>query len=170
MMYLFWWQTFIHVIVASTKTIILKANSEAKSKLKAYFFENVFLLSLYIVFIIVFFGWIINFDNRKLLGTNILIMIFQNWTFNFNLILFLINSVFFNKSYADEIKNYSSAFFPRNIILHISIILGAFLHFFFVLKFPHLFERESLWGSFLVATPFLILKIFIDFRTIKSEE
>ncbi len=90
------------------------------------------------------------------------VILFMNWSFNFNLIVFLITAIFFDRNYVDDVKNFTNAFFPRNIILHISIILGAFLHFFVIYRFPNLFASEINWGSVLVISPFLILRVIFD--------
>lgn len=162
MLYLFWWQTFIHVFVNSLKVLLLKKNVALRPKLRRYFGENMFLLFIYFVFIVILFGVIMNFDNSSLLQTNMIVLFFHNWSFNFNLIVFLITAVFFDKYYKDDVRNFTNAFFPRNIVLHLSIIIGALLHFFVVIKYPSLFKGETLWGSLLVTTPFLIIKTFFD--------
>lgn len=162
MLYLFWWQTVIHVVVNTAKTLLLKKNAPYRSKLLRYVGENMFLLFIYLIFIVLLFGIVLNFDNRHLTSLNMEVVFFMNCGFNFSLIMFLISALFFDKNYIDDVKNFKSAFFPRNIILHISLILGAFLHFFVILKFPNLFEGETLWGSVLVIAPFLILRAIFD--------
>lgn len=162
MLYLFWWQTVIHVFVSTLKVLFLKKNRELRPKLKSYFGENMFLLFLYFIFIVLFFGFVMNHDTYHLIQKNMMVLFFQSWSFNLNLIVFLISAVFFDKHYAQDVKEFTNAFFPRNIVLHISIIIGAFLHFFVVIKFPNLFEGETLWGSLIVTTPFLILKTIFD--------
>lgn len=169
MLYLFWWQTLIHVFVSTLKVLFLKKNRALRPKLRKYFGENMFLLFLYFIFIVLFFGVVMNHNIFPLLQKNMMILFFQNWSFNLNLIIFLVTALFFDKHYANDVKEFTNAFFPRNIVLHISIIIGAFLHFFVVMKFPNLFEGETLWGSFIVTIPFLILKTIFDISASPTE-
>ncbi|WP_107037266.1 DUF6498-containing protein [Brumimicrobium mesophilum] len=162
MLHLFWWQTLIHVIVNTIKTLFIKRSAPYRSKVLRYFGENMFLLIIYLIFVVLLFGIVLNFNNNHLAAINMEVILFMNWSFNFNLIVFLITAIFFDRNYVDDVKNFTNAFFPRNIILHISIILGAFLHFFVIYRFPNLFASEINWGSVLVISPFLILRVIFD--------
>ena len=168
MMYLFWWQTFIHVIVNTSKVLFISKNAEFKPKLIHYIGGNMFLLFLYFIFIVLFFGFFSNLENRNLLTINMQVLFFQNWSFNINLVVFFISALFYNKTYLKDLPNH--AFSPRNIILHVSIILGAFIHFFVIHQLPELFDGENLWSSVLVILPFLTLRIFFDSYIYNSEK
>src|SRR5690554_8151304 len=65
MLYLFWWQAVIHVLVNSIKTLTLNKYATYRSELKEYFKGNFFLLFLYLFFIIIIYGLILNFNNRS---------------------------------------------------------------------------------------------------------
>lgn len=161
MLYLFWWQSFIHISVNVIKTIGHK-NAPNRSSLMRYIGGNFFLLFIYLIFIIVLFGTILNFKNTDLVLLNFQTIYFKNWSFNLNLIFIFVFTVFFKKLEPDKITSSMAAFTIKNIILHISIILGALIQFFIVLRYDTIFTEDNLWGSVLVIAPFLILRALFD--------
>jgi len=162
MLYLFWWQAVIHVLVNSIKTLTLNKYATYRSELKEYFKGNFFLLFLYLFFIIIIYGLILNFNNNDLIILNFQVMFFKSWSFNLNLIVILISAVFFTKLDSDDVTSNIPVFSANNIILHISIILGALMQFFIVLRFESIFTEDNFWGSVLVISPFLILRALLD--------
>ncbi|HLW30281.1 MAG TPA: hypothetical protein VKX29_05435 [Brumimicrobium sp.] len=161
MLYLFWWQSFIHASVNVIKTIGHK-NAPNRSSLMPYIGGNFFLLFIYLIFIIVLFGTILNFNNTDLVILNFQTIYFKNWSFNLNLIFILLFTVFFKKLEPDKITSSMAGLTIKNIILHISIILGGLMQFFIVLRYDTIFTEDNLWGSVLVIAPFLILRALFD--------
>lgn len=74
-----------------------------------------------------------------------LVLMFWNWFFNINIILFLIEYIYFRKQNNSEALR-MELFNRRHIILHISIILGAMMQLAIV---PH-FNINNEWTSALV--------------------
>lgn len=155
--YLFWFQELIRTII--DRVVALRNRRVIPDAINNRVNQSgVFLLLfIYFVFILVFFGLMLNWRNQESLFLNLEVIFFKNWFFNGNLIFFTITySV--NRYYDKNEKIETHLFNPRQIILHVSIILGAIIQFFIVNKF----NLDSFWGSLAVITPFLILKAFLD--------
>ncbi|HNS41896.1 MAG TPA: DUF6498-containing protein [Taishania sp.] len=166
LIYLFWFQELIRTIVdlffiiKQQKTIAERWFSAKNS------FGGFFILFIYFVFIVVLFGWMVNFKNSELLATNIGVFVFKNWYFNSTLILFFIEYLYF-RTQVDNSNLKIEIFNKRHIILHISIIAGAIIQ---MILLPKL-NIDNQWGNALVVLPFLLLKLFLnsqsDFKTNK---
>lgn len=65
------------------------SDKEEKIKLFRMAFTNGFLLFIYLVFIIVLLGFMLNWGNSNALAINLTTLIFRNIYFNLNIILFL---------------------------------------------------------------------------------
>ena len=158
--YLFWFQELLRTLISF---IFMKKSPELGKNI-AVFFMSLFPMTIYFVFIIVLFGFMLNWNNWELMALNFETFLFRNIYFNISLFFFLAESVFFsylNRKTFDFSENVQ-AFNPRHLILHISIILGAIIQLFIVKKFPEYFSPENLWGSVLVITPFLALRLFFN--------
>lgn len=155
--YLFWFEELIRTVVdfgylwRDKKGIAEKINFIRTS------FGSFFILFIYFVFIVVLFGFMLNWNNPHLLGQNLLVLMFRNWYFNTNLMLFLAQYIYF-RNQADNTQLQMPLFSRRHIILHISIILGALIQ----LAIAPNFDLENRWVSALVILPFLLLKIVLD--------
>ncbi len=57
-----------------------------------------FFLWIYFVFIVLLFGFMLNWENSDLLGDNLLGLMFRNWYFNSNILLFLGEYIYFRKT------------------------------------------------------------------------
>lgn len=157
LMYFFWWNELIRIIVDK---FYAKKNPNAINKdwqssdLKG----ELFLMGIYWVFLIVFFGFIAASNNREIIITNMEIIVFQNWFFNINLIFILLERIYLHKK-QQPLTIYFGAFNPNMIVIHISIIVGGIMMFFLVKRFPVTFTPENPWGSIVIVLPFLLLKI-----------
>lgn len=164
--YLFWWNELINTLV---DFFYGKLSREKNSTAPKESLAGLFPLFIYFVFIIVFFAFMANWDNNKLLIVNIRILMFKNIYFNLNLLYIAIIRIYMlvNK----QIQPQTSKIFTGNMmVLHISIILGAFAMFFIVRKYPLIFTPDNLWGSVLVIAPFLLLRFFFQVRQLKKEK
>lgn len=151
MIYLFWWQEFLRTIVD-----VLLGSYRGEQSRKGMVLGSFFILFIYLVFIVVIFGLVLAFRHKEHFILNANIMFFKNWWFNSNLLLFLIEYIFYrNVQHKGEVT--IQVFNPRHIILHISIILGAFVQMLLV---PKLALNPTL-SSLLVISPFLLLKFFL---------
>lgn len=155
--YLFWFQELIRTVVDFTILLKEKKTSKEKFDFISISFGSFFILFIYFIFIVVLFGFMLNWGNQILLRQNMLVLMFWNWFFNINIILFLIEYIYFRKQNNSEALR-MELFNRRHIILHISIILGAMMQLAIV---PH-FNINNEWTSALVILPFLLLKIFIN--------
>jgi hypothetical protein len=156
--YLFWFQELIRTLVDFVYLFGKKKGVTEKFDFIKISFGSFFILFIYVIFIVVLFGFMLNWDNRELLGQNILVLLFRNWYFNINMILFLAEYIYF-RSKADNPNLQIPLFSKRHIILHVSIILGALMQLAVV---PHFNLENNVWSSALVILPFLLLKIFWD--------
>src|SRR5690606_9083771 len=85
------------------------------------------------------------------------VVIFRNWFFNVNMLLFTLEYIYF-RNQADNSNLELIPFNPRHTILHISILLGGFIQ----LALAPRLDLENEWVSALIIVPFLLLKILID--------
>lgn len=159
--YFFWWSEFIRII---TKSIFQRFNKNNNSnQLEAkLMFGSLFMMLIYLVFIIVFFGLIANWNNSEITLTNMKIMFFRNWFFNINLLFVLLEHIYINLNSNNTIAVFGQ-FTSNMLVLHISIILGGIIMFFIVKPFPETFSPDNLWSSVLIILPFLLLKMGMQF-------
>ena len=123
-------------------------------------FGPLFIMGIYFVFIVIFFGFIANWGNENLTIVNLEILMFKNWFFNANLLFILIERIYLH--YSKPAIGVSNGHFTANmLVLHISIVLGGLIMFFIVKRYPETFTPQNLWGSVIVVLPFLLLKAFI---------
>jgi hypothetical protein len=156
--YLFWFQELIRTLVDFVYLIWEKKTIREKFDFIKISFGSFFILFIYVVFIVLLFGFMLNWGNRDLLGKNILVLMFRNWYFNANMLLFLAEYIYF-RSKSDKTNLQMPLFSRRHIILHISIIIGGFMQLVVV---PSFNLENNIWASALVIVPFLLLKIWID--------
>jgi hypothetical protein len=156
LLYFFWWNELIRI---SIDKFFLNRNKNIvnASKMQAPGFGPYFQMGIYFVFIVVFFGVLANIKNKDIFITNMGILFFQNVFFNVNLLFVLVERIYLHKVH-HPLKVETGIFTSNMIVLHISIIVGAIMMFFVVGKFPETFTPDNLWGSLLVALPFLTLK------------
>lgn len=154
--YLFWLQELIRTLF-DTLYLLKNRNREAAQKSRgSQIFGSYFIMFIYFIFIVVIFGFMTNIHNTDLVIENMRVLFFRNVFFDLNILFFAIEYFFYiknNEHYQPKV----SPFNYRHIILHVSIIIGAFIQMFFLVKF----DIDGALGSALVATPFLLLKYFI---------
>ena len=155
--YLFWFQELLRTLVDLFHIMTHKKTAQDKIFAIRLAFGNFFLLFIYFVFIVVTFGIILNWSDKELLGQNILVVMFRNWFFNTNLLVFLLEYIYF-RNQTDNSNLELKVFNRRHIILHISIIVGAFMQMAIA---PRL-HIEGIWVSVVTVAPFLLLKILLD--------
>ena len=158
--YFFWFQLLIGTII---DIVYARKNGEGDGKKPspALIFGCMFIYFCYLLLIIVFFGVMLNFNNQDLVIINLRTLLLRNLGFDLNIMLFAVQYALYRKQIGN--KDLQIALFDRgHLILHISIILGAFIQMQFVRKHPEYFSVPELWGSALVVLPFLLLKILIN--------
>lgn len=159
--YLFWWDELLKSLFDVLKYVFKKSYI---SNPKSFFLDikgRFFFLMIYIVFIIVFFGFMIDWENKDMVGLNFEVFLFMNPLFNFSLISILLREVYLFRHPEESIKTHT-AFSSGIITLHVSIILGILLWAFITLKLKSL---ES-YAVVLSIIPFMLLKVFFELQEI----
>lgn len=163
LLYFFWWNELIRLVV---DRLCYKRNQNAvyEDGHDKGFGESLFLMGIYWVFLVVIFGFIAAKDTEgtDIIIANMRVLLFHNWFFNINLIFVLLERLYLHKT-RQPLQIYFGAFNPNTIVLHISIIVGAVLMFFLVREYPDTFTPENRWGSALIALPFLLLKMGMQY-------
>ena len=158
--YFFWFQLLIRTIIDIVYARKY-GESNGKKPSPALIFGCMFVYFCYLLLIIVFFGVMLNFNNQDLVIINLRTLVLRNLSFDLNIMLFAVQYAVYRRNIGN--KDLQIALFDRgHLILHISIILGAFIQMQFVKKHPDFFSGNDLWGSVLVVLPFLLLKLLID--------
>ncbi len=161
LLYFFWWNELIRLVV---DRLCYKRNKNAVYEItrNSRFFESLFLMGIYWVFLVVIFGFIAAADSPDaVIIANMQVLMFHNWFFNANLVFILLQRWYQHKR-QQPLRVYFEAFNPNTILLHISIIIGAALMFFVVRNYPETFTPENRWGSALIILPFLLLRLLMQ--------
>lgn len=159
--YFFWWNELIRIVVdhffaKRNKNVVVEKGTSPH-----FISDSFFLMGIYLVFIVVFFGFIANWSNQELTIMNVRILFFKNWFFNINIMLALLERIYMHQT-KQPVEVHLGLFTPNMIVLHISIIVGAILMFFVVKKMPEIFTPDNFWGSVIIITPFLALKKIVQ--------
>lgn len=159
LIYLFWWNELLNLC---TDKFLYKKNPNAlyEHGLQGSFIGPLFMMGIYFVFIIVFFGFIASWSNKDITLINMNILFFRNWFFNINLLFILSERIYLHRS-QQAISVNMGHFTPNMIVLHLSIVLGGLMMFFIVKNHPDTFTPDNLWGSVIIILPFLLLKALI---------
>lgn len=164
LLYFFWWNELIRLVV---DRLCYKRNKNAVFEItrNSRFFESLFLMGIYWVFLVVIFGFIAASDSPDaVIIANMQVLMFHNWFFNINLLFVLLERWYLHKT-LQPLQVYFDAFNPNTIVLHVSIIVGAVLMFFVVRNYPEIFTPQNRWGSALIILPFLLLKMGMQYLT-----
>ncbi|HIC33104.1 MAG TPA: hypothetical protein EYO76_14425 [Flavobacteriaceae bacterium] len=152
----FWWNEFIRIII---DRIFFKRNKNAMLAINntTSIFGSIIQMGVYFIFIVVFFGFMANWNNEVLIFTNMKVLFFRNWFFNFNLLFVVVERILLHIKQTPVTVSFGS-FTPNMLVLHVSIILGVILMLFIVRNFPETFTPTNLLGSVLIIFPFLMIR------------
>ncbi|MEZ4801012.1 MAG: DUF6498-containing protein [Flavobacteriales bacterium] len=156
LIYLFWVQELIRTIF-DTFLLLKKSNSANCAAPIPMVFGSYFIMFIYFIFIVVIFGFMANFRDTDLMIENMRVLFFRNVFFDLNIVLFAIEYFFYVKN-NDDYKPRVAPFNSRHVILHVSIIIGAFIQMFLLVKL----EVEGTLGSALVGPFCFSRKYFFD--------
>ncbi|MCK7591088.1 hypothetical protein M0G43_10925 [Subsaxibacter sp. CAU 1640] len=157
--YFFWWNELARIII---DTFMYKRNPNAKQDGKRMLLlAPLGQMFIYFVFIVVFFGFMLNWDNTHITMINIQVLGFNNWFFNLNLLFVIAERIYIHKTH-QPVDVSLGIFTPPMIVLHVSIIVGGVLMFFVVKNFPDTFTPNNLWGSVIIILPFLGFKMLMN--------
>lgn len=161
--YLFWWDEFLKTVFDTLRYWKKKELIDAVPRFKSNTQGRMFFLLIYIVFIVVCFGFMLDWENTDLMVLNFRVLLFNNALFNFTVLSLLLREIYLFRSQTQVIDSHS-VLSQGIITLHISIILGIFAWFFLTHKFPSFKE----YSAILAITPFLLFKIYFEISEIKA--
>ncbi len=174
--WLFWIETLIVAIFNAIKIYKCKgdstySNSEKFRKALTYFLMRIGVFAFYSIFIIVFIGVSGSNDSNNSISFAKVIS-FQDTTFNLALVSFTINQFvlymtqfYQNGWYLKALPTeYNAIFEGRQIIIHISVVLGAFIGNFLKVKMHNIMLTSIIVGIF------CILKILYEIWQYRIEE
>ena len=124
--YLFWCDEFLKTLFDRLRYHFKKDKLQNPANYLSNNKSRLFMLMVYLVFIIVCFGLMLDWSNSDLILGNFEVFLFKNTLFNFSLISFLLREIYL------YIKNHSvllphHLLSPGIITLHVSLILGITL-------------------------------------------
>lgn len=161
--YLFWWDEFLKTVFYRLRYHFKKNLFQNPVQVLNGIKSRLFFLFIYIVFIIVIFGLVINWKDHDLIIMNLEVLFFKNTFFNITLLPFLLREIAIYQIGSDQIT-FNTSLSKGVITLHISIVLGILLWFLVSKKFI-LFTDHAVIFSII---PFLLLKIFFEVKEIKE--
>ena len=158
-LYLFWFDEMIRTVFDRIAYYCKKVPTADA----AHFISNnkvrFFMLGIYLVFIVVYFGIIIDWKELDLIGLNFEILTFKNSYFNGSVLIFTLREgyLFYNNSKI----GYGKDIFSNGILtLHVSLLLGILIWFLSTQKLQFMVE----YANVLAVIPFLILKIIFEIK------
>ncbi len=161
--YLFWWDEVLKSVFDLFKHWSKKYSLEKPIQHGFNTSGRFFFLFVYLVFIIVFFGFMIDWKNKDMVGLNLEVFMFMNPLFNFSLLSFLLREIYLYR-HTEENRKTHHMLSNGIITLHISIILGILMWAFITLKLQHLGNYSVVFAII----PFMLLKVFFEVQEIKS--
>ena len=160
--YLFWCDEFLKTIFDGLRYRFKKEQIQNPTNYILNIKNRFFMLLIYLVFIIVCFGLILDWNNTDLVLGNFEVFFFKNTLFNISLITFLLREIYLYKN--NQLVLNSHHLLSSGIItLHISLILGIMLSFLIKKEFV-VFEN---YAAVFAIIPFLLLKLYFEIQEIK---
>ncbi|GFZ83010.1 hypothetical protein GCM10011531_12060 [Aquaticitalea lipolytica] len=160
--YLFWCDEFLKTIFDGFRYRFKKEQIQNPTNYILNIKNRFFMLLIYLVFIIVCFGLILDWNNTDLILGNFEVFFFKNTLFNISLITFLLREIYLYKN-NQLILNSHHLLSSGIITLHISLILGIMLSFLIKKEFV-VFEN---YAAVFAIIPFLLLKLYFEIQEIK---
>lgn len=164
LLYLFWWDELIKTMFCWLRYKFKNDNIQNRPAYISSLKSRFFMLMVYVVFIVILFGLVINWNDNDLVLINLQVLFFQNSLFNFSLMTFLLRELYLYR-YSPQPTDSYHIISTGIITLHLSVILGIFLWFFVTKKFT-VFEDYAVILSIL---PFLLLRVIFEVMEIKSK-
>ena len=160
--YLFWCDEFLKTIFDGLRYRFKKEQIQNPTNYILNIKNRFFMLLIYLVFIIVCFGLILDWNNTDLILGNFEVFFFKNTLFNISLITFLLREIYLYKNNL-LVLNSHHLLSSGIITLHISLILGIMLSFLIKKEFV-VFEN---YAAVFAIIPFLLLKLYFEIQEIK---
>ena len=165
--YLFWFDEFLRTAFKFGFYLFKREKIDQQEAYWKTIKDKMFILFVYFIFILVFFGLMIDWENSDLILINFEVLLFKNTMFNLTIAIFLARELMLY--FKDGLKNFNENVFLSNgvIILHISIIIGMVIWKFLP---SYIYENSNTNVlSGIVIAPFLLLKLFFEIKEIKEE-
>lgn len=159
-LYLFWCDELIRTIFDRFRYYFRKNQIQDLPLFYKDNKERFFMLFLYLIFIIVFFGFMLDRKDYSIVGNNIHVFLFQNTLFNVSVLTFLGREFYFYKT-NNEILEPKNVWSKGILILHISIVLGVLFWALSTQKFQ--FFKE--YAIVLSVVPFLVIKLLFELNS-----
>lgn len=167
-LYLYWWHELISSSLDGLYFYMHKKRNQNVTITNPVW-SRFFLLGIYFIFIVVFFGFISNWGNNQQIVMNVRVLMLSDFYFNVNLVCLLLNEWWLRYHYATKYNYTPNPFAGRMIVLHISIIGGAVMYFFLLKEYPKIFTPQNPWGSLIIAAPFLLAKAIVSWQSKPAE-
>jgi predicted MFS family arabinose efflux permease len=168
--YLFWWDTLLHSLFIRFSLSKAERTEETRKNIHSVN-SHFFMCFVHLVFVVVLFGFVMTGNepvNSYIKTAQILL--FRNWGFNIGIIIILLrelNTYYHQREMADEEKNYLIT--PGIIVMHLSIILGAFLWTAVSQNFWNIQSWLGESGSTIYILPFLLIKFISEYNSIRKK-
>ena len=166
--YLFWMDEFVKTIFDGLQYYLNKKRITDPKAFRAILNGRFFMLLIYVVFIIVLFGFVMDWGNQNAIILNLEVLFFKNTLFNLTVFGFLIREII---QYLDIRKKLLVPIHPimskAMMTLHISIILGVFIWALLSGKFGVDPINLGVYQTVAAITPFLLIKLFFEISEIK---
>ncbi len=164
-LYLFWWDELLKTVFDWFRYKSIKDQLETPKEFLVNVKSRLFFLIIYLVFIIVFFGFMLNWRDEHLISLNFEVFLFRNLLFNMSILSFLLREIYVFRKF-DAVKNSYNVLSKGIITLHVSLIFGVLIWFLVTEKIVELKE----YATILAILPFLLLKIVFEVKEIKNPE
>lgn len=162
--YLLWFHEFLRTIIRIAFYILKRSKIIDKQTYYTTLKGKLFILWIYFIFILIFFGLMLDWKNEDLIFINLQVLMLQHMLFNLTLVTFFIREMilFFN----DDLRNINAnVFLSKGIItLHISIILGILIWGFLPKNWYENTDSNLLAAA--VIAPFLLLKLYFEVQQV----
>ncbi|MFD1062497.1 hypothetical protein ACFQ1Q_04505 [Winogradskyella litorisediminis] len=169
LIYLFWIDEFIKTIFDLINFYFNRKNIENPEVYKQLSHSRFFMLFIYLIFILVFFGLMIDWKTEDAVITNFSIIFFKNSLFNLCVFSFLLREVFHFISYKKALNAPAHSIFSKGLItLHVSLILGVFLWAIINGKMGNNPIEFGSYKTIVAIVPFLLIKLIFELLEIKN--
>lgn len=166
--YLFWFDELLKTIFDFLKSIFKRTTITNLSQYKTFVKSRFFMLAIYLVFIIVCFGFMLDWESTDIIIGNFEVFFFKNHWFNFSVLGFLAREIA-EYYYEDTTQPLAHHIASKGMItLHLSIIFGVFIWAFSSGKFGDINLNLGVYKSALAILPFLIIKFVFEIMEINQ--
>tara|TARA_Y100000815_G_scaffold251337_1_gene254753 strand:- start:324 stop:965 length:642 start_codon:yes stop_codon:yes gene_type:complete len=169
LVYLFWMDEFLKTIFNFLNYFFNRSNIPNPLVYNKMAKSRLFMLSIYFVFIIVFFGFIIDWKSSDTVLGNFGVFFFKNAFFNLSVTIFLLREIYEFYYGLRNIQNSPYTIFSKGVItLHLSLLLGIFTWAFFNGKFGDFNLDIGSYKTIVAIIPFIIIKLIFEIMEIKQ--